>query len=277
MSEPRRIWLCADDYGLAPGVNAAIRDLIVRGRINATSVMVVAPSFDRSEALALDILNSGARRVAIGLHVTLTAPFAPLTQRFTPHRRGNFLPVGRSLVASVMRRYRHRRLAAEVAAQLAVFVTVFGRLPDFIDGHQHVQVFPQVRDAVLAVAQEEAPESWLRQCGRSADAARRGDRKALLLDFLSREFRRRADAAGLRTNPAFAGTYDFAAGVAFDGLFQQFLHGLPDEGLIMCHPGHVDAELTRLDPVTTQREREFAFFAGDVFPRLLAREGITLA
>ena len=32
---PRRIWLCADDYGLSPGVNRAIRDLIERGRLNA--------------------------------------------------------------------------------------------------------------------------------------------------------------------------------------------------------------------------------------------------
>ena len=38
---PRRIWLCADDYGISPGVNRAIRDLIERGRLNATSVMVV--------------------------------------------------------------------------------------------------------------------------------------------------------------------------------------------------------------------------------------------
>ena len=40
---PRRIWLCADDYGISPGVNRAIRDLIERGRLNATSVMVVGP------------------------------------------------------------------------------------------------------------------------------------------------------------------------------------------------------------------------------------------
>ena len=38
---PRRIWLCADDYGLSPGVNRGIRELIERGRLNATSVMVV--------------------------------------------------------------------------------------------------------------------------------------------------------------------------------------------------------------------------------------------
>ncbi|NWG24744.1 MAG: ChbG/HpnK family deacetylase, partial [Pseudorhodoplanes sp.] len=28
----RPIWLCADDYGMSHGVNAAIRDLVVRGR-----------------------------------------------------------------------------------------------------------------------------------------------------------------------------------------------------------------------------------------------------
>ena len=51
----RRIWLCADDYGIAPGVSAAIRDLVARGRLNATSAMVVAPAFDRDD-------RGGARR-----------------------------------------------------------------------------------------------------------------------------------------------------------------------------------------------------------------------
>ena len=46
---PRRIWLCADDYGLSPGVNRAIRDLIERDRLNATSVMVVGPSIGHDE------------------------------------------------------------------------------------------------------------------------------------------------------------------------------------------------------------------------------------
>jgi YdjC-like protein len=62
---PRRIWLCADDYGMSPAVNVAIRDLIVRGRINATSVMVGAPNFNRSEAVSLNILNASETRVAM--------------------------------------------------------------------------------------------------------------------------------------------------------------------------------------------------------------------
>ena len=37
----------------------------------------------------------------------------------------------------------------------------------------------------------------------------------------------------------------------------------------MCHPGFVDAELERLDPLTKQREREYAYLAGDDFPAVL--------
>ena len=51
----RRIRLCADDYGIAPGVDAAIRDLVARGRLNATSVMVLPATFSRAEADALAI------------------------------------------------------------------------------------------------------------------------------------------------------------------------------------------------------------------------------
>lgn len=273
----RRIWLCADDYGLAPGVNAAIRDLLARGRINATSVMVVAPSFDRVEAEALDALRSGTSRIAIGLHLTLTAPFRPITERFRPLRRDTFLPLGNALLAGLLRRYRHEPLKAEIAAQIAAFVSAFGRIPDFIDGHQHVQIFPQVRNAVIDVVMAEAPSAWVRQCQRAPEAVRRGDRKAALLDRLSRRFCRIADAAGVRTNPAFAGTYDFNAGHDFAELFPRFLTGLPEHGLVMCHPGYPDAELARLDSVTLQRRHEFDFFAGNTFPKLLTAHRVTLS
>ena len=52
---------------------------------------------------------------------------------------------------------------------------------------------------------------------------------------------------------------------------------MPPNGLVMCHPGFVDDELVRLDPLTTQREREFAFLAGDAFPAVLRAHGVALA
>ena len=45
----------------------------------------------------------------------------------------------------------------------------------------------------------------------------------------------------------------------------------------MCHPGVVDAELERLDPLTRLREREYAYLLGDEFPLKLAEHGIALA
>ena len=101
---PRRIWLCADDYGISPGVNAAIRELIQRGRINATSIMVAAPHFSNDEAAALDTLNSGKKRAALGLHVTLTGPFKPISEGFLPLRDGRFLPLNETLRSAAARR-----------------------------------------------------------------------------------------------------------------------------------------------------------------------------
>ena len=86
----RRIILCADDYGISPAVSAAIRDLIARGRVNATSVMVAAPSFNGAEAAALR--EAAGAMAAIGLHVTLTAPFTPLYGGYAPLRHGAFSP-----------------------------------------------------------------------------------------------------------------------------------------------------------------------------------------
>jgi predicted glycoside hydrolase/deacetylase ChbG (UPF0249 family) len=273
---PRRIRLCADDYGISHAVNAAIRDLILQGRLNATSVMVLAPTFDRAEAQALAILNAGSRRVEIGLHFTLTAPFRPLSADYAPLHADAFLPLGRTLQSALLRKLRPDKIAREAQAQIKAFEAAFGRPPDFIDGHQHVHLFPQVQGAVLAVAKDRAPNAWLRQCGTPPGKARLGDRKALLLNALSRGFRRRAARLGLKVNPAFTGTYDFNAKADVAALFPRFLDGLPDGGVIMCHPGHVDAELRRLDPLTTLREAEYRYFADADFPGLLAAKGVTL-
>lgn len=270
----RRIIICADDYGISPAVSAGICDLIARRRINATSTMVVSPHFDRDAAAALR--DAAAGHAAIGLHVTLTAPFAPLSRDFEPQRHGAFLTLPTTLRRAHLRTLRPARLRDEVARQFAAFAAAFGRPPDFVDGHHHVHLFPQIRDAVLRVTRETAPRAWVRQCGQLSARRRLTDHKALLLDTLSRRFRRLAADHGLAANPAFAGTYAFRRDADYPALFATFLDGLPAGGVVMCHPGHVDAALRRLDHVTDMREREYEFFRGDGFPRLLAAHGVSL-
>lgn len=273
----KRFWLCADDYGIAPGVNAAIRDLVARRRLNATSVMVLAPSFARSEAAALSVLNAAGPRVAIGLHLTLTAPLQPLTKGYAPLVDDAFLPISTTLRLALQQRLDVAAITAEFRAQFEAFAAAFGRPPDFVDGHQHVHLFPQVRQAALETVSWMAPSAWVRQCGASLPLHRRlTDPKGLLIDWLSREFRSRAANLRISTNPAFAGTYTYRANANFAAIFPGFLDNLPEGGLVMCHPGHVDAELTRLDPLTSLREKEYAYFCGDEFAALLEKRGFSL-
>ena len=274
---PRRIWLCADDYGLSPGVNRAIRELIERGRLNATSVMVVGPAIGRDEVTALDAAASRSPRCAIGLHATLSAPFHPLTMHFQPLDGAMFPPFMKLLRAGLLQQLDLEIIRAEVLAQLAAFAELFGRPPDFVDGHQHVQLFPQVRDAFLSAVKHAAPNAWVRQGGSRQSVVKRLRRpKALLLDVLSWQFRRSASHAGLAFNPGFSGAYDFSQHSDFQGLMAEFLDDLPDGSVVMCHPGFVDETLIDLDPLTHQREREYAFLAGEAFPGLLTANNITL-
>ncbi len=273
----RRIWLCADDYGLSEGVNRGIRDLIARGRLNAISAMVVGAAIGRDEVAALKRVAGDSPRCAIGLHATLTAPFRPLTMHFRPIDGGMFLPFAKMLRAGLLRRLDPEIIHAELMVQLTAFKDLFGRDPEFVDGHQHVQLFPQIRDAFLQAVREAAPGAWVRQGGRRQPLAQRlGAPKALVLDVLSAQFRKKASRANIPFNPAFAGAYDFTRQPDFGALMRQFLDRLPEGGLVMCHPGFVDETLVSLDPLTTQREAEHAYLAGTDFPALLAANRVTL-
>ena len=225
---------------LAEGVNRAIRDLIGRGRLNATSVMVVAPSDRPRRGRRAAERCGGEPRCAIGLHVDADRAVPAADHAFPPRRWRLFLPFpdhaarraccGGSIAEMI---------EAELAAQLAAFKELFGRAPDFVDGHQHVQLFPQVRDGFLRRGEASCARR-LGAPGRQACqplAQRLGAPKALLLDMLSAQFRRRAARAGIPFNPAFAGAYDFSTSPDFGELMRQFLDGLPDGGLVMCHPG----------------------------------------
>src|SRR5258708_33004900 len=138
----RRIWLCADDYGLSPGVNRAIRDLIERGRLNATSVMVVGPAAGRDEFSALKAAAASSPRCSIGLHVTLTAPFRPLTMHFRPLDGGMFLPFPKLLRAGLLGRLDPEIIRAELMEQLPAFNGLFGRTPAFSAAPPPPQLFP---------------------------------------------------------------------------------------------------------------------------------------
>jgi chitin disaccharide deacetylase len=189
-----------------------------------------------------------------------------------------FLPFAKMLRAGQLRRLDPEMIRAELAMQIVTFRELFGRAPDFVDGHQHVQLYPQVREGFLAAVSDKAPGAWVRQARRNQPLGQLlSSPKALFLDFLSTQFRRQASRAGIAFNPAFAGAYDYARKPDYAALMARFLDGLPEHGVVMCHPGFVDDILIGLDPLTEVREIEHAYLASEDFPQLLALNNVTLS
>ena len=252
------IVLCADDYGIAPGVSRAICDLLERERLSATSCMVVSPDFVAQGALLIPYIG----RADIGLHLTLT------------HNRS----LNGLMLAAFTRKLDKREVSAEVEGQIARFTQVMGRAPDFIDGHQHVHLLPGVREAVVAAAMRVG--AYLRLTDEPLSAILRGGispGKAAFLSLLSRPLARRAKRLGIAHNSGFRGVRSFAESGSFRTLFARMIAGAPAGCLIMCHPGLVDATLIGRDPVTDSREDEYRYLMSEDFPADLAAAKLRLA
>lgn len=272
-----RLILCADDYALAPGVSRAIRRLLDKGRLTATSCMTVSPHWP-AEA---EMLRPYAERADIGLHLTLTT-LTPLGAMPATCRDGRLPDIRALTIGAWCRRLALGEVAAELGRQLDSFERWFGRPPAFLDGHQHVHQLPGIRDAVLALWQQRlaATGAWLRVTDEPLAAVwRRGvDRgETTILSLLGRGFGRRARARGLPVNDGFAGVHDFSGRVPYGRLFDRFLSLARGRHLVMCHPGEVDEALRAVDDVTAAREEELRFFESDALPALVAQRGLTLA
>ncbi|PWC52303.1 ChbG/HpnK family deacetylase [Azospirillum sp. TSO22-1] len=270
---PHTVILCADDYGLSPGVGAAIRDLIGRGRLTATSCMTVC-RFWPEEALKLKPL---AERADVGLHLTLTdqAPLGPMP-RLAP--QGRLPPLGTLMRLAYTGGLDAREIAAEVDRQVVAFADAFGAPPAYIDGHQHVHQLPVVRDAVLA-ALARLPGAYVRLCREPRLAVlRRGVAvaKTLLIAELGGPLAARARAAGIPVNSSFRGVYDFSGRVPFGDLMARFLEPPAERALVMVHPGIPDEALRAADPLVDQRAVEYEHLKGDAFAALLADKGVRL-
>jgi len=273
----RQVVLCADDFGLTEGVSRGILDLARMGRLSATSAMTNRPWWPR---LGSELDASGGR-LGIGLHLTLTLgePLGAM-RRLAPG--GVFPGLPEVMQAALLRRLPLDEIGAEIDRQLAAFETVRGQAPDFIDGHQHVHVLPGIRGRLLRALEERgwATRVWLRDpSDRLGAIARRrvAARKALTVRVLATGFGRTARDAGFAVNEGFSGfsLFDPMRDTAAD--FEAYFAALGPRPVVMCHPGHVDADLARLDPVVEPRAREQAYLASGAFPGMLQRRGAALA
>jgi len=270
--------LCADDYALSPAVNRGILEALAAERLNATSVMTNMAGW----RLAARDLMPFHPRIEVGLHLNLTLgkPLRPMP-RFAP--REEFPPIGRLIRSAYGKALPEAEIRSEITRQIDAFTEAFGRLPDYVDGHQHVQVLPGIRLWLIQCLEKKLEERtvpkgsafkpWLRNSGDLLPRifARGEERsKALMVTAMAQGFARLAQRHGFLCNDGFAGFSAFDPAADYAHAFAHFLTAPGKRHLVMCHPGHCDEELARLDPVTLTREKELAFLLSEEFSHLLA-------
>ena len=272
----KKIVVCADDYNISPGVSKAIRELVAKGRLNATSVMTIFPGL-AEEARALSDTPSPAP-LQIGLHLTLSGGFAPLVSPPMATRDGKLPSIASLLSPLSYLQVSKKSVALEIEAQMHAFAEAFGRMPDYVDGHQHCQLMPAIRKTFVQTIMRLAPHAWVRQCA-PADRSTliTAVNKARVIGTLSIGLTRLAKRAGLKVNPSFSGAYDFEGSSSFADLFPRFLKELTDGGVVMVHPGLIDDVLRSRDTLVERREEEYFLLGSDQFNIVMKGAGAALA
>jgi predicted glycoside hydrolase/deacetylase ChbG (UPF0249 family) len=263
VKDTKTIILCADDFGLNSGVSQGILKLAGMSRLSAVSCMVNLPGFAEYAPQLLALKN----KVQIGLHFNLTeGTFLSIPN--TPCFSLNELLI-KTHLASVKLAF----IAQEFKQQLAQFIQIMGRLPDFIDGHQHVHQLPRIRTVILDLYEQQ-----LRQYGtfiRATYPASSTYFKAKILAFTGGKALSQALAkASIPHNSGFSGIYDFAPHTEYRALFREWLETATHNMLIMCHPGEECAEH---DVIAPTRLIELNYFLSDEFIKDCQKHKVQLA
>ena len=264
----RVLAVCADDFGLAPGISRGIAELARRARLNAISCLTNGPHWRSDAGLLQDLPAS----VDAGLHFNLTegAPASAELAAVWPR-----LPsLERLIVMAHLHRLPRAAIAAELAAQWQRFADTAGRAPAFVDGHQHVHHLPVVRDIVLNALARHAPAPAVRNTGRVAGPGF-ALKRWLIAGTGGRRLQRMLREQGIAHNPALTGVYDFVPG-GYRHRMQQWLAALPAGGaLLFCHPGAPDQSEVA-DPIAAARLDEARYLGSDAFSADLRSAGVRL-
>lgn len=255
--------LCADDYAFGAGVSQAICALADQSRLTATSAMVLAPRWRQDACL----LAERRGHLDVGLHLDWTSPFALAAGH------------GMSLLAAMRRAllggFDPGAARSVIERQLDAFESAWGAPPDHVDGHQHVQQFAGIRDALVEVLARRYPRRspWLRVS--RAPAGQQTFKTRVLAALGAAPLTRLARAADIPCAPALSGIYGFDLSIADYGRqMGQWLASSPRGTEIMCHPGALDGSVA--DEIAAARVRELHYLSSDAFAQALQAARIRL-
>jgi predicted glycoside hydrolase/deacetylase ChbG (UPF0249 family) len=260
---------CADDYAASDAISRGIVLLARAGRLGAASVMTLAPRWAQ-DAPALRELRG---QLDVGLHLDWTSPFA--------HAAGHGMTLARVTLRAALGGIEREHARAVIERQLDAFESQWQTPPDHVDGHQHVQQFTGIREALVETLARRYPghKPWLRISRVRGGQA--GPKGRVITALGATALARMAGRAGLPCAPELWGVYDFAGGAArYAALAEDWLAQAPARAVLMCHPAHGsdnDVPGAWADAIAPARRWEFDVLDGAAFGQALTRYGITPA
>jgi chitin disaccharide deacetylase len=254
--------LCADDFAASEAISHGIAALAQQRRISATSVLVLSPRWPQDAPLLEDFRG----RIDVGLHLDWTSEFA--------RRAGHGLSLGAAMFKSVAGGFQRAAAAAVIEQQLDAFEAHWHAAPDHVDGHQHVQQFAGIREALIATLARRYPQRkpWLRLSRAPAGQA---DVKSRVIAAMgAKALQTLAEQSGFRTSKALSGIYDFSGtGERYAQRMAGWLQTSPEGATIMCHPAR---QADTSDSIGAARACEFAYLSGAQFPAALTQCHVAL-
>jgi chitin disaccharide deacetylase len=259
----RSLIVCADDYSLNDSVCDAILHLAQIGHLSATSCMTNAPNWK----MRGKDLQPHANNIEIGLHFNLTEPF----------NNQHALPLTRLIQRCLCRQIDTDWVESQLNHQLDQFENTTNAPPDFIDGHQHIHVFPVIREIVFRVLSQRYPvdKPWIRQVNPTNQHAATY-LKVKVLRMLAYRFTKQAIENKHPLSPQLIGIYcltnpksDYAA-LMDDWISSPVLN----KALLMCHPATNGHEPS--DPIAFNRINEFKYLSSKAFKDLCIKNNIII-
>ncbi|WP_114009812.1 ChbG/HpnK family deacetylase [Cohaesibacter intestini] len=128
--------LCVLDYAMTDGINKAVLQLVRHQVLGAVACLPVSDLWPQSARLLREeVVENPALSTVIGMHLSLTGAFSPLSSGFAPANRlsEGSLPRRQDLIAAArFGGLDARILEGEFRTQIKRFIAHMGRSPAFI-------------------------------------------------------------------------------------------------------------------------------------------------
>ncbi len=271
----KRLTLCADDFGQSEAISCGILQLVAARRLQAVSCLTDSPVWP-TMALRLKALGGNHQT---GLHFNLTHGFATPAQvedsgatlakcSAVDEANPSAQALGPLMLRAVLHQLDGASLRRSFIEQWLAFEAHYGQPPAFVDGHQHVHAFPQIRSIVIEETRRRNPSAWLRVPHAAGFRP-----KVLVMRAMTAGLASSVKDAGLASNTRFAGFRPYCHGFDFARFFRHILTSIGGSTLVMCHPGLESADPA--DPIAHCRQAELDYLLSEQFCADLAAAGVS--